>query len=322
VGGAFYGWNDESLVRISSAGKQEWSVALKDWGRQELLEASDGVIVRAGPRSGLKAPRAFQKLSAAGKALWTVAIPDADQAAMEDSKAWSVVDGSDDLVLLCGKVRGADGAIWTAIANGKAKRIVLKNLVGYAPRSTPRTDPAVMHILRRGGEWFAVASCELDKAKTAGLVVVNLSTGKEARRVPAGINAEAPPGITVSMEGDLVDVCADKPVGKFGGTISFSRSYAYIKDGPKLRWMSLADGKKGEAELQGSVGRTTGDLLAVQTREDTKTVVGTFDFARGSFEKVKTCEGQVQSWVDADDGVVLVGIAVNRVRLVVAVKKP
>ncbi len=327
-GAVFYGWSDEKLVKVAG-GHAEWSLPLKD-SKGVLLPAADGGVVVRVPhaKGGAESAKAYYKVSAAGKIEWNVAIPEADILGMEQIRSWAISDDGKDLYLMCGTVKGTPHALWTAVIDGKAKRIVLKEVSSPLPRMTQALLP---HIARREGDWCAVGGCIVEveadkkKVKVPGLLVVNLSDGKELRRVPTGAAVpDDPAGIVVQKENEIFDLFLNRSLGKFGGeaVVAFAKSFAYVKEGPKMRWLPLAGGAVVEAEFQGSLGRSNGDFIAAQTREGQKTAIGCFDLAAGKFLRGGAYEGNVQSWVDAvGEGVVLHGMNERSRRLIVAGKK-
>jgi hypothetical protein len=336
-GQAFYSWSGDKLVKTAAAGHPEWSLLLKDIARSSILPASDGgaVLRVAAPKGGTEAAKTYVSVSPAGKIEWSVPIPEADQAGMEQIRNWSFSAEGKDLYLLCGKIKATDHALWTAVIDGRAKRIVVKDVTLPHPRVSPQAQ--VVHVVRRDGAWYGIGSGEVDveveeagkkrKVKAPGLVVVNLSEGKELRRVAAGLNLEAPPGYAVWKENEVFDAVANKSLGKLGTPAApqvwFSRSYAFVKEGPKMSWVALAGGDVKMGEFQGSLARTVGDVVAAQGRDGQKTVVGYFDLEKGTFEKVKSYEGGVQSWIEAEtEGWVLVGVNAGRTRELVAAKRP
>ena len=334
-GTAFYSWSGDKLVKTAGAGHPEWSLLLKDIARSPILPSCDsGAVLRVpAPKGGTESAKSYVSVSPAGKIEWSVPIPEADQAGMEQIRNWAIPAEGKDLYLLCGKIKGSDHALWTAIIDGKAKRIVIKDVTSPHPKMSPQSQ--VMHIVRRDNAWHAVANGEVDveveeagkkrKVKAPGLVVVNLSEGKEVRRVAAGLNLEAPPGYAVWKDNEVFDAIANKSLGKLGtpaAQVWFTKSFALVKEGPKMSWVALAGGEVKTAEFQGSLGRTLGDVVAAQGRDGQKTVVGYFDMEKGTFEKVKSYDGGVQSWIEAvTDGWVLVGVNAGRTRELVAAKR-
>jgi hypothetical protein len=202
-GDAYYGFTDDSLVRYASDGRTDWRQPLKQL-RQSSIDAvpDGGVVLRGGTQTVAKS---LTKISAKGKAEWSWAMPEADAGALETAVAHVRRHDDKDLALVAGKVKGTDAALWFCVLQGRAKRVVLKEVEFAGPSIDRQQRPMVF---ARGAGWFGVTAGR-GKDRQPTVVVVDLVEGKELRRLaqPAVLTHD---GYWINGDGLVVDLATGK----------------------------------------------------------------------------------------------------------------